>query len=388
MEISSSDFNPFHGGQLRLADSTAVVTGESRWKEPTDIIAILSLVMHFDIPQIELGPSTGMYPLPGQPDNTYMAYTLGTGRTSHVEVHAMRDDMSEVPLRKGDLVALKRYARPDANREEVSQELYRTIHQELRIFCHSILRAHENICSLLFVGWEEHTANPVLALELADFGTLRDFLWAEDLRPLGPLAAHLVLDIAAGLSALHDSGIVHGDVKTDNILVFEHPHRRAVAKLMDFEGSVILDDVKDTWFGVGGTTVWRAPECYGQSKYDLTETDVYSFGFVAMAVLAAGYYPTKSGELGDCFLDRLSLSMETEESRMEFLMQTKKDPEDTVLELANAWIDTNSTSTSCCKVLRIIVAASLRFDPDARQDMAFMVALLQDYLSALLGVAL
>lgn len=52
----------------------------------------------------------------------------------------------------------------------------------------------------------------------------------------------LVGDVAAGLSALHGCGVVHGDVKLDNVPVFPDTTRStgALAKVADFGGCDIV----------------------------------------------------------------------------------------------------------------------------------------------------
>lgn len=50
----------------------------------------------------------------------------------------------------------------------------------------------------------------------------------------------LCLDIARGLSALHRTGLVHGDMKAENVLVCSSPSRRYLAKISDFGFSVMV----------------------------------------------------------------------------------------------------------------------------------------------------
>ena len=53
------------------------------------------------------------------------------------------------------------------------QRIHRLIWQELQVFCHTALKAHENICKLVYIGWEETNQIPVLALEMAAYGKPR-----------------------------------------------------------------------------------------------------------------------------------------------------------------------------------------------------------------------
>jgi len=90
-----------------------------------------------------------------------------------------------------------------------------------------------------------------LVAELAVHGTLREYL----ARPLHqdesphPLMSKLGLlhDVASGLEALHACGIVQGNVKTENVLVFAAKGveggegSEVVAKLSDFGHAIFLE---------------------------------------------------------------------------------------------------------------------------------------------------
>jgi len=173
---------------------------------------------------------------------------------------------------------------------------------ELRALSHPTLRNHENIVKLLGLGWDtdvfepEQKKWPVLILDYADGGTLRDLLQRQLLLSYEE-KAHLCLDVMRGLSVLHECGIIHGDLKLENILVFtrdeyinDESSRRWIAKLADF-GGAITDMDQD---GRGrilrtGTPPWNAPEWKSRlNDIQLTRTDVYSLGFVIWRVMASG----------------------------------------------------------------------------------------------------
>ncbi|PUU75249.1 kinase-like domain-containing protein, partial [Tuber borchii] len=92
----------------------------------------------------------------------------------------------------------------------------------------------------------------------------------------------LGLDIAQGLSALHDAGIIHGDIKTDNMLVYpaEAPFF-CIAKLSDI-GFSVLDMEKNKKIYNIGTPGWQAPELgdIGVSTNMLTKCDYFSLGLL------------------------------------------------------------------------------------------------------------
>ena len=76
----------------------------------------------------------------------------------------------------GTLAALKRYsATPDDSPGggQANRKLCQLLWQELSVFTPPYLRRHENICQLLYVGWDSNSIVPNLALELAQYGKYR-----------------------------------------------------------------------------------------------------------------------------------------------------------------------------------------------------------------------
>ena len=75
---------------------------------------------------------------------------------------------------------------------------------------------HPNVCRIFDIG--EGDGYRFLTMELANGGTLRDLIKrGEPLRPLAERLADAAAAIA-GLAAIHEAGIVHRDVKPDNML--------------------------------------------------------------------------------------------------------------------------------------------------------------------------
>lgn len=103
----------------------------------------------------------------------------------------------------------------------------------------------------------------------------------------------LSLDIANGISALHASRIVHGDVKPDNILVFPKiGHQDAfMAKLTDFSHSVSAHEGLRALPAF--TPQWSSPEVLEDNDLtfeDMIATDVYSYGLVVLSVMIGRSY--------------------------------------------------------------------------------------------------
>ena len=170
-------------------------------------------------------------------------------------------------------------------------EYYNTALQEIRVLLHPRLRHCENVINLFGIDFQEDyddytVAWPVLLMEYAEHGTLATL--QEDITTDNELARILLLDIALGLRALHECNIIHGDVKSENVLICRHTHRRYIAKLADFGLSVINPDAEGKRHRLpGGTFLWSAPEIGSALSVEgLRQTDVYSFGLTAWRVLA------------------------------------------------------------------------------------------------------
>lgn len=123
-----------------------------------------------------------------------------------------------------------------------------------------------NIAQIYAFGKEN--GQPYIAMELLTGGSL-DKMMAKE----GPLDPGIVMrigeQIARGLSDAADAGLVHGDVKPENIL-FDNDHN---AKLVDFGLAAMMSPENEIW----GTPYYISPEKVLQQKTDF-RADIYSLG--------------------------------------------------------------------------------------------------------------
>jgi len=140
---------------------------------------------------------------------------------------------------------------------------------------------HPGIVTLYELGEED--GNALLVTELVEGSTLARLANAGELsdREIGEIGA----DLCEALDHAHSRGVVHRDIKPQNVQVTEGEPR---AKLMDFGVARLADEAPLTAVGdVVGTLAYMSPE-QAEGRPAGTEADVYS--------LALTLYECWSGE--------------------------------------------------------------------------------------------
>lgn len=139
--------------------------------------------------------------------------------------------------------------------------------------------SHVNVVSVYDQG--NDTGHAFLIMELVRGRTLRDLL--REAGPMQPAAAvSLMAPVLAALSAAHRAGLVHRDVKPENILLSDD----GVVKVADFGlARAIESDRATTQAGMMmGTVAYCSPEQITQGSAD-ARSDVYSAGIVLYELL-------------------------------------------------------------------------------------------------------
>jgi len=152
--------------------------------------------------------------------------------------------------------------------------------------------AHPNILAVHDFGVTE--GSPYLAMELLEGVSLDRYI--EEREPPPELALELVAQVLAGLAFAHARGVLHRDLKSENVFVTHGPDGRPVAKLLDFGLVKFVDDErwgagnKLTVMGsVFGTPAYMAPEqCAGSPV--TAAADVYAAGVILFEALT-GVWP-------------------------------------------------------------------------------------------------
>lgn len=172
---------------------------------------------------------------------------------------------------------------------------------------------------------------PIMLLEMGSGGNLEEWyrgMWRakssqrkrglsmgrEEVRFTGPIESKLVFSwkrkmrmasqLASALAALHEVGVVHGDVKATNVICCplhpkdQRPHSENFLQLCDLGSCVILSDIAP---GAKSTLLshsppWNAPESTSRlDRTGLIKTDVYSFGLLLARILLDGNHPFDEG---------------------------------------------------------------------------------------------
>jgi predicted Ser/Thr protein kinase len=168
---------------------------------------------------------------------------------------------------------------------------------------------HPNVAQ--FIGYVVKENQPVIISELMSTDLRRYLDEKKKNAGEGPplpllVAMNILLQIAEAMNYLHENGVMHRDLKANNVLinVVEGPDRQLSSssvqvKLTDFgESKLKLDD---SWYTTPqvGATPWRAPEVFEKEenieKYKKS-ADVYSFSMLCFEVLT-GDVPFKDKKL-------------------------------------------------------------------------------------------
>ena len=127
-----------------------------------------------------------------------------------------------------------------------------------------------------------YDGRPYLAMERLHGMTLGDFL--ESRQITRTQALDMLFDICRVISAAHGAGVVHRDLKLDNVFVLEAPDAPPQLKVLDWGVARIIDEPDPMAGMIAGTLTYVAPE---QIRADdlTTAGDIYSLGVLAYQLL-------------------------------------------------------------------------------------------------------
>ena len=143
--------------------------------------------------------------------------------------------------------------------------------------------SHPNVVSVFDQGQDVEGSNsrPYIVMEYVEGQTLRDVLNRE--APLPPARALEIMEpVLAALAAAHDAGLVHRDVKPENVLISD----RGRIKVADFGLAKAVSSQSSTATQglLIGTVSYLPPELVMAGRAD-ARSDVYSAGVVLFELL-------------------------------------------------------------------------------------------------------
>jgi len=144
---------------------------------------------------------------------------------------------------------------------------------------------HPNICEVYDIG-DLPDGAPYMVLELLRGRSLAQRIAAERVLPAAD-AAQILVEVLAALSAAHGIGVIHRDIKPDNIFLARRVGGSCMVKLLDFG---ILKNKKDEGSSVTragmvmGTPFYMAPEQARGDKID-HRVDLWAAGAVLYEAL-------------------------------------------------------------------------------------------------------
>src|SRR5258706_1084495 len=123
----------------------------------------------------------------------------------------------------------------------------------------------------------------------------------------------IMMQVASVLEAVHRAGIVHRDVKPDNVFLAARPGRNDFVKLVDFGVAKLIDDnddfvsIHNTNPGaILGTPEYMSPEQASATAVD-HRTDIYAFGAV-LYKLVTGRVPLEGANFGEIVVQLLTVA--------------------------------------------------------------------------------
>jgi serine/threonine-protein kinase len=158
------------------------------------------------------------------------------------------------------------------------------LRQEIKL---ARLITHPNVVRAFDFG--ESGGSRFLTMEYVAGATLREVIDARgglDLRP----ALQIAKQVCRGLAAVHQAGIIHGDLKPQNVMVMGS----GVAKLMDFGVARTLANQDQGGVSVVGTPLYMSPEQARGGDLD-ERSDIYSAG-IMMYEMFTGRPPFQASE--------------------------------------------------------------------------------------------
>jgi [calcium/calmodulin-dependent protein kinase] kinase len=225
-------------------------------------------------------------------NNYILLDVLGTGSYAEVRLgkeKSTEDQLYAIKIMNKDLLMKKSVGMASTFMDDVRREI--AIMKKLR---------HDNVLRLYEVMDDAKVNKLYLVLEYCKNGDLMQMTKGDArTNSCTPLSDVQIWDvfrqILKGLKYLHTQGIVHGDIKPQNLLV----SATGVIKIADFGISKMIqstDGEKEKLLETAGTPAFMSPELCSGKPYDGNLADVYALG-ATMFMLRCGTPPFVANKL-------------------------------------------------------------------------------------------
>ena len=183
-----------------------------------------------------------------------------------------------IPQNESDLASLQAEGFSDAGARAYFEGIVNDFTKEIKMM--KLMKGITNIVSIEdhyvlekpnAIGWD-------IFIRMELLTPLNNYLAGRRLSDVGTVK--LGYDICSALELCAQRGIVHGDIKPENIFVSP----KGVVKLGDFGIARELEKTGSLLFQ-GGTYSYIAPELFHSTSYDTKTTDIYSLGIVLYQLL-------------------------------------------------------------------------------------------------------
>ncbi|KAK3043839.1 hypothetical protein RJ639_000538 [Escallonia herrerae] len=145
----------------------------------------------------------------------------------------------------------------------------------------AILREVQHRNVVRFIGACTKSPHLCIVTEYMPGGSLYDYLHKNHNILKLPRLVMFAVDVCKGMEYLHQSNIIHRDLKTANLLMDSHN----VVKVADF-GVARFQNQEGVMTAETGTYRWMAPEVINHQLYD-QKADVFSFAIVLWELVTA-----------------------------------------------------------------------------------------------------
>ena len=129
------------------------------------------------------------------------------------------------------------------------------MHKEYLIYFYGIMNIPDKICMIT---------------EYAKYGSILSMIKHQP-RINNKMIIKFMIDVSRGIKYLHTNGIIHRDIKSDNVLIVSLNENDICAKLTDFGASRNINMLQTnmTFTNGIGTPIYMSPEVLDGRKYKL-----------------------------------------------------------------------------------------------------------------------